>query len=213
MKITIALVVGLFFISCKKTEPSLPVFGNYEVEIRDENGIQVYDTTYHSIQSFSFVDQDSSIITNETFDGKIYVADFFFTSCPSICPIMKTQMLRVYETFIDSKDILILSHTIDPVYDSVAVLHEFADRLGVKSDRWHFVTGDKQEIFKIAQLSYMSVVAEDNEADGGYVHSGRFLLVDKERHIRGAYDGTNADDVDLLIKDIGILQKEYRESR
>ncbi len=213
MKITIVLIVGVFLISCKKTEPSLPVYGNYEVEIRDENGTQVYDTTYHSIQSFSFVDQDSSIITNETFDGKIYIADFFFTTCPTICPIMKAQMLRVYDAYKDSDDILILSHTIDPEYDSVAVLHEFADRLGVKSDRWHFVTGNKQEIYKIAQLSYMSVAAEDNEAEGGFIHSGRFLLVDKERHIRGAYDGTNAEDVDLLIKDIAILQKEYRESR
>ena len=191
----------------------MPIFGNYEVEIREENGKQIYDTVYHSIQSFSFLNQDSSLISNETFDGKIYIADFFFTTCPSICPIMKAQMLRVYEVYEDSDDVLILSHTIDPEYDNVSVLHEFAERLGVKSDKWHFVTGDKQTIYKIAQLSYMSVAAEDSEAEGGYIHSGRFLLVDKQRHIRGAYDGTSAEDVDLLIKDIARLQKEYGESQ
>jgi len=189
----------------------LPILGIPEVVAKEINGKIVPDTIYHSIRPFSFVNQEGSVITNESFDDRIYVADFFFTSCPSICPVMKTQMLRVYERFIDEPDVLFLSHTIDPVHDSVAVLKDFAERLNVSPDKWHFVTGDKGKIFEIAQVSYMSVAAEDGNAPGGYIHSGRFLLVDKERRIRGAYDGTSAEDVSTLITDINVLLAEYAQ--
>jgi protein SCO1 len=183
-----------------KKENPLPVFGEREVVGKD--------TIYHRIADFKFVDQDSAIITNETYKDKIYVADFFFTSCRTICPIMKTQMLRVYDSIQNNPEVLLLSHTIDPEYDTVALLHDFADRLGVKSDKWHFVTGNKEEIYKIAQTSYFSTALEDKTEPDGFIHSGAFLLIDKERRIRGKYDGTKEEDVNRLLSDIIKLQKE-----
>jgi protein SCO1/2 len=184
----------------QKQRGPLPIFGEREV-----NGS---DTIYHAIAPFQFVDQDSMVITNATFKDKIYIADFFFTSCRTICPIMKTQMLRVYEKTKAMPDVLILSHTIDPEYDTVALLHDFADRLGVQSKYWHFVTGQKDSIYKIAQTSYFATAMEAIEEPDGFIHSGAFLLIDKKGRIRGKYDGTLEKDVDRLIIDIEQLQKE-----
>ena len=139
------------------------------------------------------------------------MADFFFTSCPTICPVMKAQMLRVYDSIQNKPDVLILSHTIDPKHDTVAVLKEFADRLGVESSKWHFVTGEKDDIYKIGQTSYMVSASEDPAEPGGYIHSGAFILVDKERRVRGLYDGTKPDQVDRLINDIDVLLQEYEK--
>ena len=163
---------------------------------------------YHTIAPFQFVDQDSALITNETFSGKIYVADFFFTSCRTICPIMKTQMLRVYEATQQMPDVLIVSHTIDPDYDTVALLRDFAQRLGVASSKWHFVTGEKDSIYKIAQTSYFATAMEDKTEPDGFIHSGAFLLIDKKQRIRGKYDGTKEEDVNRLIADIKKLKRE-----
>jgi len=197
--ISYALLALILFASCIKEKP-LPIFGE-----RDVNGT---DTIYHTIADFSFINQDSAIVTNETFQDKIYVADFFFTSCPSICPIMKTQMLRIYEAMENETDVLILSHTIDPEYDTVALLHDYAERLGVSSKKWHFVTGNKDDIYKIAQTSYFATAMEDEAEPGGFLHSGAFLLIDKQRRIRGKYDGTKEDDVNRLIADISKLKQE-----
>lgn len=185
----------------------MPYLGRHDI-VRNENDGQVSgDTVFHTIGEFRFVNQDSSWTTNETFSGKIYVADFFFTSCPDICPKMNTQMLRVYDSLSAMTDLAFLSYTVDPVTDSVHVLKDFADRLGVTSDRWHFVTGEKEALFKHGQVSYMASMADEGE--GGIVHSGRFFLIDKERRVRGAYDGTSELEVNDLIRDIGRLAKEY----
>jgi protein SCO1/2 len=181
-------------------ETPLPIFGEREVEGAD--------TLYHTISDFKFVDQDSAEITNDTFKDKIYVADFFFTSCRTICPIMKTQMLRVYERIENDPNVLLLSHTIDPEYDTVGLLHDFAERLGVKSNKWHFVTGNKEDIYKIAQTSYFATAMEDKSDPDGFIHSGAFLLIDKQRRIRGKYDGTKEEDVNRLLEDIEKLKKE-----
>jgi len=194
------LLVGLISLACVPKDEKLPIFGQREVEGTD--------TVYHTIAPFRFVDQDSSDITNETFRDKIYVADFFFTTCRTICPIMKTQMLRVYEATREMPDVLILSHTIDPEYDTVALLHDFAQRLGVESKRWHFVTGVKDSIYKIAQTSYFATAMEDKTEPEGFIHSGAFLLIDKKQRIRGKYDGTKEEDVNRLIVDIKRLRRE-----
>ena len=186
--------------SCTPGENRLPILGQ-----RTVNGT---DTVYHTIAPFRFVDQDSASVTHETFRDKIYVADFFFTTCRTICPIMKTQMLRVYEATKEMPDVLILSHTIDPDYDTVALLHDFARRLGVESSRWHFVTGVKDSIYKIAQTSYFATAMEDKTEPDGFIHSGAFLLIDRQGRIRGKYDGTKEADVDRLIRDIKRLRGE-----
>ena len=198
--ILLVIVVGLIS-GCEKKVKPLPIFGQPEVV----NG----DTVYHHIAKYQFVDQDSAIITNDTFKDQIYVADFFFTSCRTICPIMKTQMLRVYESTAELPDVKLLSHTIDPEYDTVALLHDFARKLGVSSDRWHFVTGAKDSIYKIAQTSYFATAMEDKSEPDGFIHSGAFLLIDKQQRLRGKYDGTKEEDVNRLLVDIKRLRKEY----
>lgn len=199
--VVLALIILSAVVSCSKKEDRLPYLGRKEV-----NGS---DTIYHTIDTYKFVDQDSNFITPATFEGKIYVSDFFFTSCPTICPIMKTQMLRVYEQIENNPDVLLLSHSIDPEYDTVALLKDYAERLGVKSEKWHFVTGNKDEIYRIGQTSYMVTALEDSSEPGGFIHSGAFILVDKEKRVRGLYDGTKEDQVDILIKDIDRLLNEY----
>lgn len=197
------LLITIAFGACQSPnkEKVLPIMGRTEYTLTD--------TIYHAIKDFEFINQDSAIINQNTFEGQIYVADFFFTSCPTICPIMKTQMLRVYDAIKDLDDVAILSHTIDPEYDTVALLRDFAERLGVSTPKWHFVTGNKHKIFEQGQRSYMVTAAEDKSAPGGAIHSGAFILVDKNKHIRGFYDGTVANEVDVLIKDISLLRKEY----
>lgn len=198
--------VMILTLSCTKPkEKPLPIFGEREVVEGD--------TIYHKIAPFQFVNQDSQVVTNETFSGKIYVADFFFTSCRTICPKMKTQMLRVYDSIETDPEVLILSHTIDPEYDTVGLLHDFADRLGVKSEKWHFVTGIKDSIYNIAQTSYFATAMEDKSEPDGFIHSGAFLLIDKEQRIRGKYDGTKEEDVNRLLRDLKRLKDEYKNQK
>lgn len=205
LSFAVALFICAIATSCiEKKESPLPIFGERDVV----NG----DTVYHKIGPFRFVNQDSQVVTNETFKGKIYVADFFFTSCRTICPIMKTQMHRVYDSIENDPDVLILSHTIDPEYDTVALLRDFADRLGVKSSKWHFVTGEKDSIYNVAQKSYFSIAVEDKSEPDGFIHSGAFLLIDQDQRIRGKYDGTKEEDVNRLMGDIERLKAEGRSN-
>ena len=156
---------------------------------------------------YTFTDQQNRQIRQERFQGKVYVADFFFTSCPTICPIMKSQMLRVYEKFKDDEQILLLSHSIDPEHDTVEVLEDYAARLGIEADSWHMVTGNKEEIYDTA-YRYGLAAMEDENAPGGFIHSGSFTLVDRQGRIRGYYQGTEEEAVDRLIKDIRRLIDE-----
>ena len=188
----------------KESIETLPILGRRTL---DDQG----DTLYHSIGDYKLVNQDSIEVTPNTFEGKVYVADFFFTSCPTICPTMKTQMLRIYQRFQENSNFAILSHTIDVDHDTVAVLKEYADRLGIDSNRqWHFVTGDQSEIYRLGQSDYMVTAGTDSDAPGGFIHSGAFILVDENKHIRGVYDGTVADDVDKLMNDIDVLFAEAK---
>ena len=192
-----------------KSDKPLPYLGPIEVVNDTTNGQStIVDTVWHTIPAFSFVDQDSNMVTNSTFAGKIYVADFFFTTCPSICPKMKEQMLRIYNRYIDNDTVALLSHSIDPKHDTVGTLKAYADKLGISSSKWHLITGDKDEIYKMATY-YFIAVEEDPRVAGGYAHSGGFLLVDKEGHIRGHYDGTRPEEVDELLLDMEKLLRAY----
>lgn len=208
-RISFIIFLSAIVLSCTpKKEERLPIFGYREVEAKEIDGKKVADTIYHTIAPFQFIDQDSAIVTNETFSNKIYVADFFFTSCRTICPKMKTQMLRLYDSIQTLSDVALLSHTIDPEHDTVALLHDYAQRLGVSSSKWHFVTGNQDKIYEIAQTSYFATAMADDTEPDGFIHSGAFLLIDKEKRIRGKYDGTIEEDVNRLIKDIHKLKKE-----
>ena len=203
----------LFFLigACKEVKSNfeLPILGRNKIISREVNGILTKDTISHRIADFSFVNQDGAEVTNSSFKNKIYVADFFFINCPSICPEMSKQMYRIYEKFLENDHVSLLSHTIDPEYDTVAALANYARLLGVNSEKWQFVTGDKQQIYDIGETSYMVVANEDGNAPGGFIHSGAFLLIDKERQVRGVYDGTVTSQVDLLMKDINKLLTSY----
>ena len=202
--------LAIFVINCNSTDSKLPILGNREAVTKTVAGKSVTDTVYQTVPDFKFVSQYSDTITAKTLDGKIYVADFFFTSCPTICPKMKVQLKRVYEKFKNNPDVMLLSHTIDPAHDSVAVLKEFAKNLGVTGRQWLFVTGDRDKIYDIAQNSYMVTAQTDSSAPGGVVHSGAFILVDKDKHIRGIYDGTTEAGVDKLMTDMNRLLAEYK---
>jgi protein SCO1/2 len=219
MRIISLILLELVFSACGNTSDDkkysentrgekLPFLGQYKLIDNGEGGS---DTLYHKVGDFQLVNQDSVEISNEDVEGKIYVADFFFTSCPTICPKMKAQMLRVYDSIQDEPDVLILSHTIDPEYDTVALLKEFSEQLGVTGDKWHFLTGNKDDIYKLGQSSYMVTAIEDPAEPGGFIHSGAFLLVDRQGHIRGVYDGTDPVEVNDLIQDINKLKREDKQ--
>lgn len=152
-------------------------------------------------QDFEFYNQDNQLVTAEIFKDKVYVTDFFFTTCTTICPLMKRQMHRVYQAFEDTPGVLLFSHTIDPENDTVEVLKNYADGLQIKTDKWQLVTGPQEEIFDMAKNYMLGVLKDDTTADG-YIHSGHFVLMDRERKIRGYYSGTDAKDVDRLIADL-----------
>ncbi|MEZ0539846.1 SCO family protein [Fibrella arboris] len=205
---TVLTGLVISFTSCTQSE-KLPILGERQLVTKRIDGKTVTDSIDHTIPDFKFVSQDGDTVTAATLAGKIYVADFFFTSCPTICPKMKTQLKRVYERFNKNPDVLLLSHTIDPAHDSVPVLKEFATELGVTGKNWLFVTGDRDKIYDIGQSSYMVTAQADSSAPGGVVHSGAFILVDKARHIRGIYDGTTETGVDKLMADMDRLLAEY----
>lgn len=195
-------------VACQQTaEKTLPILGLREPVTRVVDGQTVTDTVYHSIADFRLLNQDSVFIDNHTFDNVVYIANFFFTHCPSICPTMQRNLLKVYEKYKGDERVRFLSHSIDFRYDSPSVLKAYAEKLGVTNDQWQFVTGSKAEIYGLSD-SYMVYTKEDADVPGGYDHSGHFLLVDQNRHIRGAYDGTDDTQVQLLFEDLAILLNE-----
>lgn len=183
------------------TEPKgLPILG--------ERDISGEDTIYHTIPEFTFVNQDSQFITNSTFQDKVYVADFFFTSCTTICPKVKKQMLRIYDKYKANNQVLLLSHSIDTKYDTVGRLRRYAEeQLKVNSDKWHFVTGNKEDIYAIAN-DYYSVAIEDPTLPDGFDHSGHIILVDSKRRIRSMKNGTDEEAVNEFMEDMDLLLAE-----
>jgi len=201
-RIVLSSIAFVFFVvlGCQQ-EKKLPFLGPKEI---GKQG----DTLYHQIPDFKFLNQDSLWISQKEMDGKIYVADFFFTTCPTICPKMKSSLLRIYDKFAEDARVRILSHTIDPEFDNVHVLKEYAKKLNITSPRWNLLTGKKSDIYRLGEKSYMVTTQEDSNEVGGFVHSGAFILVDKNRHIRGIYDGTKEEEVNHLMEDMALLLKE-----
>lgn len=204
-----ALVVGLVAFSyllagCTEapTTKRLPHLGEAEVTAPG-------DTLWPTVPTFRVLNQDSVVVTSATFSGKVYLADFFFTTCPTICPGMQRQMLRVYKQYEANPRVAFLSHTIDPDHDTLPVLREYAERLGVtNAQQWHFATAPRDTIFALAR-QYMVAAQLDPTAPGGAVHSGAFVLVDPQHHIRGMYDGTQPAEVDRLLEELPLLLAEF----
>ena len=212
---TIMLIISLsaifMFYNVLTPKKKLPIYQPNMVKFQLVDSTIQHVKRFHKIDDFSLVNQNNEIITNETYKGKIYIADFFFTTCPGICPIMKENMIILQDEFINDDDVLLLSHTVTPEIDSVHVLKKYSKEQGVIDSKWNMVTGDKKQIYNLARKSYL--VAEDIESPTQYdmIHTENFVLVDSKRRIRGFYDGTDNDVMDNLISDIKILKKEEFE--
>jgi len=165
----------------------------------------------HRISDFSLTDQTGETVTNKDFENKIYVADFFFTTCPSICPKMTASLSELSDFYKNDNDIMFLSHSVTPVKDSVPVLAAYAEKYGVNHDTWKLTTGDKKHIYELARRSYFAVTTEGDGGVKDFIHTENFILVDKERKIRGFYDGTSAEDMERLKSDVVILRYEYED--
>lgn len=205
--IAATVFVYAFFIYDKEKPISyLPVYGqkNYETI----NGKT--DTTLHTIQNFSFVNQDGDTVTEKDFNGSVYVTDFFFTTCHTICPIMSTQMERIAEKFKGNMEVKFISHTVDPEIDTVEQLKRYAIKHNADTRQWMFVTGDKKDLYEIARKSYLLNAEQGDGGPDDFIHTQNFALVDKDKHIRGYYDGIDTTEMNQLMKDIDLLLAEYR---
>jgi protein SCO1/2 len=169
------------------------------------------DTIYHSLPPFSFINQDGQNVTDATYTGRIFVANFFFTSCKTICPEMTIQMNRVLLKFKKNPQILLLSHTVDPEHDSVPVLKNYASVHNIDSKRWALVTGPKKAIYDHARYGYFISALNGDGGPTDFIHDDKLILIDKEKHIRGYYDGTKPKEVNRLLDEINVLLGEYKE--
>jgi protein SCO1/2 len=207
-RIVIILFLSLVVFACKTEstqthEQLLPVFGEKKLA-----GIGAKDTIYHTIQDFSFVNQYGDTVSDKTIANKIYVADFFFATCQSICPQMSSQLVSVQKAFEKDNNVLILSHTVNPMHDTVEVLNGYAQSYGAIKNKWHFLTGNKKSIYDMARYSYLVNALEEDGTPEGFLHSELFLLIDTQKRIRGMYDGTDSVAVAKLIADIKLLKQE-----
>jgi len=206
MHIIFLSFVALCIISCNQTsQKQLPVYNpsDFNPDLVDRSLLNTSEN--HTVANFKLINQNGKTITQEDYKNKIYVADFFFTSCPTICPIMTDNMGKLQKKFIDNSEIMFLSLSVTPKIDSVAVLRKYADDNGVIDSKWNITTGDKKHIYELARKSYFAVV---EQGDGGlqdFIHTPNFILVDKKKQIRGVYDGTYDTEILRLIDDIKIL--------
>ncbi len=207
MKLKLILKIFLicsivFYFGCteKKSSVLLPIYG--------EKKIISGDTIYHQIASFNLTNQIGQVVNQNTTKNKIYIANFFFATCQSICPMMSNQLQEVQKAFLADDSVLILSHSVNPLHDTVAVLSNYADTYGAKTNKWHLLTGNKKQIYDLAKTSYLVNAFEDDGSPEGFLHSELFLLIDKKARIRGMYDGTNTAEVKKLIEDVKLLKQE-----
>jgi protein SCO1/2 len=202
-----AIILTLFY-SALKPKKMLPIYNPSMVNPELVDSTVQYISKYHTISDFSFTNQNGKIITQKDYDGKIYVADFFFTTCGSICPKMTMNLAVIQKEMINNPKVMLLSHTVFPETDSVAVLKKYAIKNGVLDNKWNLVTGDKKQIYTMARKSYLAVkLGKPNELYD-MVHTENFVLVDSKRRVRGFYDGTKEEDIQRLIDDINFLCSE-----
>jgi len=166
---------------------------------------------YHTIGDFLLTNQNGETITQENYKDKIYIADFFFTTCPTICPIMTKNMVDLQKALGKDSDVMLLSHSVTPEIDSVAQLKKYALEKGVDDSNWNLVTGNKKQIYDLARKSYLAVKTDGDGGPFDMIHTENFILVDRDKRIRGFYDGTKKEDMDKILADIEILKKSYNE--
>ncbi|NCP58774.1 MAG: SCO family protein [Flavobacteriales bacterium] len=204
----LSAIILYFIYGALNPTPKLPVYQPNMVNAELVDTTVQYIRKYHTIADFALANQNGEIITQNNYKDKIYIADFFFTTCPTICPIMTDNMVHLQEILKDDKDVLLLSHSVTPEIDSVPVLKAYAEKKGVNDAKWNMLTGDKKQIYDLARKSYL--VAKDEPYGGDYdmIHTENFVLVDSKRRIRGFYDGTNWEEMEKLLEDLKILKME-----
>ena len=206
--IVLSTIILSLFYSALKPKKTLPIFNPADVNPELVDSTVQYKSKYHTIGDFSFINQNGKTITQKDYEGKIYVADFFFTTCGSICPKMTTNLSDIQKAFANNPKVKLLSHTVFPDTDSVPVLKAYAKKHNVDDNKWNLVTGDKKEIYTMARKSYLAVKLGKPSELYDMVHTENFVLVDTKRRVRGFYDGTNKEDMKRLIEDITFLSNE-----
>lgn len=205
-----AIIIYLFY-NALQPENVLPVYQPNMVDKSLVDSTLYYKKKYHTIADFALVNQNGDTITQDNYKGKIYVADFFFTTCPTICPIMTKNMGEIQAAILDDPNIMLLSHSVTPVIDSVPQLKKYALEKGVVDSKWNLVTGDKKQIYELARKSYLAVKTDGDGGPYDMIHTENFILVDKEKRIRGFYDGTNREEINKLLGDIKVLEASYKD--
>ena len=193
-----------------KPEKRLPVYQPSMVNPELVDSTLVYVKKYHSIADFKLINQNGDTISQADYADKIYIADFFFTTCPTICPVMTANMADIQQIIKDDDEVMLLSHSVTPEIDSVPQLKKYALEKGVIDAKWNLVTGDKKQIYELARKSYLAVLTDGDGGPYDMIHTENFILVDKERRIRGFYDGTSSDEVAQLLEDLKVLKSSYR---
>ncbi len=201
----IMVVIGYFLLTPKRR---LPVYNPADVNPKLVDKDVKHIRSNHKIAKFQLINQNADTITEKYYTNKIYVADFFFTRCASICPVMTTNMVDLQTYYKNDTTVLFLSHSVTPIIDSVSVLRAYADKKGVIDQKWNLVTGDKKHIYELARKSYFAVLDEGDGGDQDFIHTEQFILIDTKRQIRGFYDGTDKKEIEQIIKDIQILKEE-----
>ena len=204
------IIISIFY-NLLKVEKKLPIYQPATVNAELVDSTIQYQKKYHRIADFSLTNQNGETITQKNYQDKIYVADFFFTTCQTICPIMTKNMVAVQTAFIADNEVKILSHTVTPDIDTVAQLKRYAIEKGVNTSKWNLVTGDKKQIYELARKSYLAVKDDGNGGPFDMIHTENFMLIDKERQIRGFYDGTDMKEIERLIDDIKTLKASYKQ--
>ncbi len=210
MLVLSSIIIYLFYtaLTPKKT---LPVYQPSMVNAELVDSTLQNVKKYHTIANFSLTNQNGEIITQENYNDKIYIADFFFTTCPTICPIMTKNMAEIQSKILNDSNVLLLSHSVTPSIDTVAQLKKYAIEKGVIDTKWNLVTGNKKEIYDLARKSYLAVKTDGDGGPFDMIHTENFILIDKEKRIRGFYDGTKAKDIEKLLTDLEVLKNTYLE--
>ncbi len=205
----ISIIIMVLFYKALQPKKTLTIYQPTMVNPELVDSTLQHVKKYHTVADFSLTNQNGKTITQKDYEGKIYIADFFFTTCPTICPIMTKNMAGIQELIKEDDDVLLLSHSVTPVIDSVAQLKKYAMEKGVDDTKWNLVTGDKKQIYELARKSYLAVKTDGDGGPFDMIHTENFILVDKERRIRGFYDGTKTEDIDRLMDDLRILKASY----
>jgi len=191
-----------------KPKSKLPVYNPVDVNPRLVDDSVKHISRNHRIADFNLTNQNGTTVSKRDFEDKIYVADFFFTRCQTICPVMTGNMRELQDHFIDDSDLKFLSHSVTPVMDSVPILRAYADKNKAIDGKWEITTGDKRHIYELARKSYFAVLDEGDGGDQDFIHTEQFILVDKKGRIRGFYDGTEKEEIQRIIEDIALLKAE-----